>query len=102
MFTKQFNSCSRIFTCFVILFGLGYDAPSIPAPARQSITLNVDTLTDQNDPTHQSCTEQPDDCSLRGAISKANADTGNDYFIQIAAGVYLLTLIGDEEANAAG
>jgi hypothetical protein len=102
MFTQQFDFFSRIFVCFAILFSLSDHMPALPAPAKQSITLTVDTLTDQNDPAYQACSEQPDDCSLRGAISNANAGIGNYYVIQIPAGVYLLTIIGDEEANAAG
>ena len=67
------------------------------------ISLHVDTQTDSNDPAFQWCTNEPDDCSLRGAITRVNLDMVNDYLIQVPAGVYQLTLEGVfEDQNAIG
>lgn len=69
----------------------------------EALTLVVDTTLDSNLLTYQNCTSAPDDCSLRGAISKANADPVNTYAIQVPAGVYTLTIPGiNEDENATG
>lgn len=103
MFTRPFDFYSRILAGFVILFSLGYHPPALPAPAGQSIALAVDTLIDQNDPAHQACTQAPDDCSLRGAISKANAETDRYYQLILPANLYPLSIPGArEDANATG
>src|SRR5690606_16637201 len=48
-------------------------------------TLTVDRLDDT--PAAKACTvEAPDDCSLRGALSRAAADPDNSYLIELAAG----------------
>ena len=63
----------------------------------------VDTTTDSNAAAFQACTTAANDCSLRGAISKANADTANTYTIQVPTGNYILTLSGaSEDGNATG
>ena len=73
------------------------------AQREASDTLVVDTTTDDNTPAFQVCTTAANDCSLRGAISKANADTTNTYTIQVPAGNYVLTLNGiNEDSNATG
>jgi hypothetical protein len=62
------------------------------------ITITVDTLTDTNLLTV--CSDgTPNDCSLRGAITKANGDASNFYTIFVPAGMYLLTLNGAGEDN---
>jgi CSLREA domain-containing protein/uncharacterized repeat protein (TIGR01451 family) len=67
-------------------------------------TLDVDVVTDTNAAGFQLCDDAtPNDCSLRGAISKANADTSNAYTITVPAGTYTLSLSGAEEnTNATG
>ena len=71
--------------------------------AAATTMLSVDTTLDSNAIAYQVCSSAPNDCSLRGAISKANADSGNSYVIQLPAGTYLLTLSGArEDDNATG
>jgi len=66
-------------------------------------SITVDTALDSNDPAYQVCSTEPGDCSLRGAISKANADPGTTHDIIIPQGIYTLTLVGsDEDSNATG
>ena len=68
-----------------------------------SATLGVDVTLDSNDPVYQACTSAPNDCSLRGAISHANANPATDFTIQVPAGTFTLTLAGaEEEDNATG
>jgi len=70
--------------------------------ATSQITLSVDTTLDLNTPAYQGCTPAPADCSLRGAISRANADPGQVYTILIQ-GDYSLNLDGAvEDLNATG
>jgi len=58
---------------------------------------------DSNAPAYQVCSDQPNDCSLRGAISKANTSPEQEYFIELPVGVYNLSLLGiDEDSNATG
>ncbi len=67
----------------------------------QTLIIQVDTTVD--DPAKSACTSSENDCSLRGAISKANADPSNTYTIQVPVGVYELTIDGmDEDENATG
>ena len=70
----------------------------------QAIQLSVDTRFDINDAGHQACTWfLPNDCSLRGAISKANADQNQSYQIVLPTGGYSLSIPGvQEDANATG
>jgi hypothetical protein len=66
-------------------------------------SLTVDTPIDSNAPEYQQCTMALDDCSLRGAISAANAQPGMDHTIFLPAGTYSLDLAGvGEDANASG
>ena len=72
------------------------------APRARMATFVVDTTTDSNDAAYQVCSGAAGDCSLRGAISKANAAAGDDT-ITLPAGTYTLTLAGKgEQANATG
>ncbi|MBW1981518.1 MAG: hypothetical protein JRJ12_09865 [Deltaproteobacteria bacterium] len=65
-----------------------------------SATFIVDTTLD--DPTKTDCTLTSKDCSLRGAISAANATPGKD-LIQVPAGTYTLTNLGTgDDLNATG
>ncbi len=85
----------------LILLLIGLSAQQ--AIARQTnavITLTVDrtddTLTDGCDDA------TPNDCSLRGAIGRSNADAANQYVIQLPAGVYGLTGSADDNQNLSG
>ena len=67
------------------------------------VVLAVDTTTDSNAPAYQACTAADNDCSLRGAISKANAETSVVHTIALPSGTYTLTVSGvREDANATG
>lgn len=76
-------------------------ALSLPQ-ALSSTVLLVDTTADQ--PSQQACdAATPDDCSLRGALSKANQATDMSFLINVPAGIYTLTLTGvTEDNNASG
>ena len=66
-------------------------------------TLTVDTTVDSNAPEYQQCTMALNDCSLRGALSAANAEPGKEHTIFLPAGTYTLNLPGpDEDGNASG
>lgn len=69
------------------------------------VTLQVDHTTDSNAPAVQVCSDAaPNDCSLRGAISKSNSGgAGSSYTISVPAGSYVLTLTGAaEDLNVTG
>jgi hypothetical protein len=67
--------------------------------AVRAATLNVDTTAD--DAAKMECDDAtPDDCSLRGAIRKANAEAGADT-INVPAGTYTLMIPGFGENAAA-
>ncbi len=68
-------------------------------------TFVVDRTDDTNAATAQVCSGAANDCSLRGAISKANATAGADTITFSAStnGVpFTLTLIGNDADNATG
>jgi len=63
-------------------------APSLIA---QAATFEVDTTVDSDSGTYQVCSAAADDCSLRGAILKANSTAGVDT-ISVPIGTYSLSL----------
>jgi hypothetical protein len=68
--------------------------------AAQAATLTVDTTAD--DASLSACTAAPNDCSLRGAITAANAQAGADT-VNLPVGTYTLTIATtDEDANLNG
>lgn len=82
---------------------MGATTTQTTGPAYGALVIAVDTPTDSNQPTYQACTAAPEDCSLRGAISKANADADNEYTVILPADTYTLALAGTwEDANATG
>jgi hypothetical protein len=91
---------SRLFAAVVLVASVNpFARTSEPA----NLHLVVDTLLDSNDLAYQACTSNANDCSLRGAISKANADPNQVYQIMLPAGTYALTIPGThEDANATG
>jgi predicted outer membrane repeat protein len=75
----------------------------VPEADAALMTITVDTTTDSNAAGYQVCSGAANDCSLRGAISKANSDPGNFYTIIVPSGTYTLTLTGaGESGNAIG
>lgn len=68
----------------LIIFCLGLLI--MPLPAKAQITnLIVDRADDPNPATASACLDVvPNDCSLRGAINRANADAANSYSISFA------------------
>lgn len=84
------------------VFVIAASARNNRAPAG-AVILDVDTTTDTNAPEFQVCSPGPNDCSLRGAISKANSNPADDYTIALDASTYTLSLAGiAEDANATG
>ncbi len=86
--------CSRqslLIICLLLGVALGVSAASAAASAA-AVAISVDTTLDSNAAAYQICSSAPNDCSLRGAISRANANTGNAYILQLPAGAYRLTL----------
>ncbi len=69
-------------------------ASGIPATAIAAATYTVDRFDD--DALADGCSGAANDCSLRGAIRKANGD-GQMTTIVLPDGTYLLTIIGDDE-----
>lgn len=73
----------------------------LPIVDAATTTLTVDTTTDTNARAFQACTPAPNDCSLRGAISRSNATAATAYTIALPAGRYVLGLTGSGENNNA-
>ncbi len=101
--------CAGILAALVLGAGLAalfLASLASPAAARRGslyINVSVDTPVDINDAAHQQCTSAPDDCSLRGAVSLANANAPSPYRIFLPAGSITLTLSGaNENKNASG
>lgn len=88
---------ARVFVGLAVLASLGAVQPQTAAAA----TLSVDRFDDPNPTSASACTSAANDCSLRGAVIKANRTTGADT-IQLQAGTYRLTRAGSgaEEHNA--
>lgn len=98
-------TANRFLRCCICASIVALLLAGIPQPARAAaVTLYVDTFFDTNDIAYQACTDAPDDCSLRGAISRANGDTLNDYTLELTPNLgYTLTIEGqNERENATG
>ena len=83
--------------------GLAFFASlALPLQAVQAATLTVDRFDDPNPAAASACTAAAGDCSLRGAVIKANRTTGADT-IHLPPGTYRLTRAGSGgwERNAA-
>ena len=94
------RSIPRIGRCIVLilLISSAFFNQSAQALPPADYYLMVDTTDD--DPTLSACTGVDDDCSLRGAISTANAAPGGSViYITIPAGEYYCTRPGDNENN---
>lgn len=98
-FSGWSGACTGIGVCVVTMDA----AKSVTATFTLiDTTLAVDLTAD--DPSKNACDDAvAADCSLRGAINKANADPTRAYTIAVPAGSYTLTLAGaNEDANATG
>ena len=74
-----------------------------PPPVAQAFTFKVDTSADN--PALTACTAAPNDCSLRGAITRANTNPGLDTitFASVTNGApIVLTGPANENGNARG
>ena len=71
---------------------------TFPTQAAQAATLAVDRFDDPNPARASACTAARNDCSLRGAVIKANRTIGTDT-IQLQAGTYRLTRAGSGQAE---
>jgi len=101
MSQNNFASYRKIYPAILITAViLGFCLVLIPTRAAPNATFVVDTPTDSNDSAYQQCTGAASDCSLRGAITKANALAGDD-IITLPAGTYTLTITGSGEHNNA-
>ena len=90
-----------IFAIFFTLFGV--ETVSLADTLALQTVITVDTETDSNEIAYQACTSDPNDCSLRGAISKSNAIAGGIGTIMVPTGTYQLTIAGASEVeNATG
>jgi predicted outer membrane repeat protein len=85
----------------VFVLALLAAAQAVPSASGGGNTLVVDTTAD--DPTLFACTSNSGDCSLRGAISKANGVATLDVIQLASNATYLLDEVGaDEDTNATG
>ena len=71
---------------------------ALPPQAAQAATLTVDRFDDPNPNAASACTAASNDCSLRGAVIKANKTRGADT-IHLQAGTYRLTRAGSGQAE---
>src|SRR5688500_13505746 len=88
----------RVFALVALLLALA------TGPARAQATFVVDSSVDANDaaPGDGSCLATGGGCTLRAAITEANALAGAD-IVEVPPGTYALTLAGaNEEQNASG
>jgi hypothetical protein len=94
---------SAIIILSILLGALGTGMVPLPVPFMPLDTITVDTETDSNAPSFQVCNFLPNNCSLRGAISKSNAILDGIGTIYVPAGTYQLTIAGtNEDSNATG
>jgi hypothetical protein len=92
-----------VIVCFILLMSFGPLSPSFAETFAPLDVITVDTITDSNEAGFQVCSSDPDDCSLRGAISLSNATTGGIGTIIVPTGIYQLSIAGKEENdNATG
>ena len=92
------NSPKNFEFCSVVLIGIAFVLFS--AVPVFSTTFVVDRIDD--DPASSSCTNASNDCSLRGAISKANLTAEQDEIILPSAFFYLTVSGANEDNNATG
>jgi hypothetical protein len=86
-----------VLVCLMLFLSFGPSSKSSADSLSTLAVITVDTTLDSNAVMHQACTDLPNDCSLRGAISLSNATTGGIRTIIIPAGVYTLAISGVNE-----
>ena len=100
------RTSKKIFDIFIfglIVLSLFSPLVSLMPVAAADVTLVVDTTIDSVVSFYRQCTTAANDCSLRGAIYRANADLMNDYVIELQDETYTLTIAGvDEDGNLKG
>jgi hypothetical protein len=99
----KLSNTRRLF-CTVVLIALLLTA-GLRQPVRAEpgavLEITVDTTSDNYD--LYACTDNPNDCSLRGAVRFANASPADsEIHITIPAGTYGLTGTNDENLNVSG
>ncbi|GAB4511494.1 MAG: hypothetical protein OHK0046_09660 [Anaerolineae bacterium] len=100
MFHRLHHILFILLTLFIVLV-----AGQVQAQPTE-LVLDVDTTEDDNALT--ACTEEPSDCSLRGAITRANQEEATEILINVPEGVYILTILdslaaeGREVDNVSG
>ncbi len=104
MLTHKLVKGLHLFVIAALLAGLALSL--LPVPVAHAATFIVDTTDDTDDatPGNGVCADSSGDCSLRAAITEANALAGPD-IITLPAGTYTLTITiagRPEEANAEG
>jgi hypothetical protein len=103
--TNRWLSLLTAFLALLLLFimtGANASAQALPTTTDSAHTSTV-LLVDRTDDTAeaQACTDAPDDCSLRGAIIKANQQVSSTIFFQSVANPYQLTIAPGRMAMAA-
>jgi len=98
-FTNRWLSLLTAFLALLLLFimtGANASAQALPTTADSARTSTV-LLVDRTDDTAeaQACTDAPNDCSLRGAIIKANQQVSSTIFFQSVVNAYQLTIAPD-------
>jgi hypothetical protein len=83
-----------IFTILMALF-----LSNTVSQAEPLATIIVDTVVDSNAASYQVCSDEANDCSLRGAISKSNATPGGIGTIILPSDTYTLTIPGANEST---
>ena len=91
---RSFNTAVRLVLVAVIIFGLIVAGQPVLKAYAASFTVN---RFDDN-ASASACAGAANDCSLRGAITKANNTPGADTII-LPTGTYTLTLTGSDEDN---
>jgi len=101
------NKIITLVAIFVLLFSPVSAALAetgiAPLHRTEPKTLTVDRTDDPPYAAGRSCRgDLPNDCSLRDAVQRANKDRTRPYRIIVPAGIYTLTIPGEEGANLAG
>ncbi len=95
--TERLSKLFRAITLVGLLLSVGLLLRPPVASALQ-LTIVVDRTDDTSAPAARVCSNAANDCSLRGAILKANADPANSYNITFAAGANAYPLDEVDEA----
>ena len=83
----------RLFARVFVALALFASLLALPPQAAYAATLTVDRFDDPNPSVASACTSAANDCSLRGAVMKANKTTGADTIV-LKAGTDTVTRAG--------